>query len=274
MPENSSEVTLIVIISTALILSLAIIVVTGLLIQQKRKYRHQQQLLEINNRYEKSLLESRLKIQEETFQAISQNLHDNIGSNISTTMLMLYKDEQTSDEELESNRKEALSMLSRIVDDLKDIARNLNADYLENIGLNEAIRQRMDQLKRLKKYKVELDLHGMPQRIDRQKQVILFYIFQEAITNINKHAEAKEIGVDVSYETDKLIMRIRDNGVGMLNTEYQKNNQKGSGLINMKNHATMIGADLAIHSNISNGTEIILTVPDPYRKGSPILGIV
>jgi len=265
MHESSNEVALIVIISTALILLLGSIVVTGLLIQQKRKHRHQQQLLEINSRYEKSLLESRLKIQEETFQAISQNLHDDIGSNISTTMLLLYKDEQTSAMELESNRKEALSMLGRIVDDLKDIARNLNADYLENIGLNEAVRHRMEQLKRLKKYDIELTLNDIPKRIDRQKQVILFYIFQEAITNINKHAQAKEIGVSLQYETNKLNMRIKDNGVGMTNSEAEKNKQKGSGLMNMKNHAAMIGADLAINSNSNSGTEIILTVPDPYR---------
>src|SRR5678816_184412 len=92
MHESQTEVTLIIVISTALILLLGGIVVTGLFIQQKRNHRHQQQLLELNSRYEKSLLESRLKIQEETFQAISQNLHDNIGSNISTAMLLLYKD--------------------------------------------------------------------------------------------------------------------------------------------------------------------------------------
>lgn len=265
MHESSNEVALIVIISTALILLLGSIVVTGLLIQQKRKHRHQQQLLEINSRYEKSLLESRLKIQEETFQAISQNLHDNIGSNISTTMLLLYKDEQTSAMELESNRKEALSMLSRIVDDLKDIARNLNADYLENIGLNEAVRHRMEQLRRLKKYDIELNLNDIPKRIDRQKQVILFYIFQEAITNITNHAQANKIWISLLYDTEKLIMRIGDNGIGMMNNTPEKNNLKGSGLINMKNHATMIGASLTIHSNNGNGTEIILTVPDPYR---------
>jgi len=265
MHESQNEVVVIIIISTALILLLGSIVVTGLLIQQKRKHRHQQQLLEINSRYEKSLLESRLKIQEETFQAISQNLHDNIGSNISTAMLLLYKDEQTSPEELESNRKEALGMLSRIVDDLKDIARNLSADYLENIGLNEAIRHRLEQLKRLKKYSIELNINDMQQRIDRQKQLILFYIFQEAITNITNHAQAKEIRVGLHYESEKLIMRIGDNGVGMTNTEPEKIKQKGSGLINMKNHATMIGAELTIESNGGNGTEIILTVADPYR---------
>ena len=265
MHESQTEVTLIIVISTALILLLGGIVVTGLFIQQKRNHRHQQQLLELNSRYEKSLLESRLKIQEETFQAISQNLHDNIGSNISTAMLLLYKDEQTNSEELESNRKEALSMLSRIVDDLKDIARNLNADYLENIGLNEAVRHRMEQLKRSKKYTIDLDLNDIPHRIERQKQVILFYIFQEAITNITKHAQAKEIRVTILYELDRLTMRIRDNGSGMTNIEPGKVNKKGSGLINMKNHAALIRADLSINSNSSTGTEIILQVPNPYE---------
>jgi two-component system NarL family sensor kinase len=265
MHESQTEVTLIIVISTALILLLGGIVVTGLFIQQKRNHRHQQQLLELNSRYEKSLLESRLKIQEETFQAISQNLHDNIGSNISTAMLLLYKDDQTNSEELESNRKEALSMLSRIVDDLKDIARNLNADYLENIGLNEAVRHRMEQLKRSKKYTIDLDLNDIPHRIERQKQVILFYIFQEAITNITKHAQAKEIRVTILYELDRLTMRIRDNGSGITNIEPGKVNKKGSGLINMKNHAALISAELSINSNSSTGTEIVLQVPNPYE---------
>ena len=265
MHESSNEVALIIVISTALVLVLGSIVVAGLLIQQKRKHRHQQQLLEVNSRYEKSLLESQLKIQNETFQAISQNLHDNIGSNISTTMLLLYKDEQTGTEEQESNRKEALQMLGRIVDDLKDIARNLNVDYLENIGLNEAIRQRTDQLKRLKKYSVELDLNDIPDKIEPKKQVILFYIFQEAITNINNHAQAREIKVSFHYETDKLIMRISDDGVGIITADKGKFDHKGSGLINIKNHAAMIGGELTIKSNRGNGTEITLIVPDPYR---------
>jgi len=265
MHENQNEVILIIIISTALILLLGSIVVAGLLIQQKRKHRHQQQLLEINNRYEKSLLESQLKIQEEIFQAISQNLHDNIGSNISTIMLLLYKDEQMQPEELESNRKEALAMLSRTVDDLKDIARSLNAGYLEDIGLSEAIRHRIEQLKRSKKFEIDLHINDISKRLDRQKQLMLLYIFQEAITNITNHAQAKKFRVSLNYETEKLIMRVKDYGTGMANTEPEKNDHKGSGLINMKNHAVMIGGVLDILSERDSGTEIIVTVPNPYQ---------
>ena len=265
MDETQKEVVLIVIISTALILLLCGIVVTGLLIQQKRKLRHQKQLLEMNNLYEKSLLESQLRIQEETFQAISQNLHDNVGSNISTAMLLLYKDEQTNEHELEENRREALGMLDRIVDDLKNIARSLNAGYLENIGLSEAIRHRVEQLERSKKFEIELLMNEMPKRLDRQKQVMLFYMFQESINNITKHARAKQIKVDLQYEKEKLTLRINDNGAGMPGIEFGKNNQQGSGLLNMKNHAAIIGAALDIRSQKGVGTEVVIIVPDPYQ---------
>jgi glucose-6-phosphate-specific signal transduction histidine kinase len=85
-----------------------------------------------------------LKVLEETFRAISQNLHDNIGSNISTAMLLLYTDENMNALEQEANRKEALVILDRIVNDLKNIARSLNPDYLFRVGLKEAIRQRIE----------------------------------------------------------------------------------------------------------------------------------
>ncbi len=49
-------------------------------------------------------------------------------------MLLLYKDEHTNEQEMEDNRREALGMLDRIVDDLKNIARSLNAGYLEDMA--------------------------------------------------------------------------------------------------------------------------------------------
>jgi signal transduction histidine kinase len=267
MPEADNEVVLIVIISTALILLLGGILVSALLVQQQRKLRHQKELIELNSQYERSLLESRLKIQEETFQAISRNLHDNIGSNISTAMLLLYRDEHVSDEEMEINRREALDMLDRIVDDLKNIARSLNAGYLEDIGLNEAIRHRVHQLERSRKFSIELTLDEMPRRLDRHKQVMLFYIFQESINNITRHAQAEKIGISIRYDEDKLSMAIHDNGTGMAAPGAGVHPSKGSGLINIKNHVAMIGATLHIRTEPGIGTEILVVAPDPYEVG-------
>jgi two-component system, NarL family, sensor kinase len=266
MHTISNEAQLILIASTALILLLGMVVVAALLIQQKRKFHHRQQLADMKSLYEKTLLQTELKIQEDTFKAISQNLHDNIGSNISTAMLLLYKDEAMTASETEINRKEAITILDKIVDDLKYIARSLNLDYLNEIGLGEAIRQRLQQLEKTKKYEIVFSVNGEPRKPDLKKQVILFYIFQEAVNNINSHAHAKKITVSIHYLQDSLSLYIKDDGIGIAeNYPGTKPNEKGSGLLNMKNHAAMIDGLLTINSKNGKGTEIILNVPHPYH---------
>jgi signal transduction histidine kinase len=208
-------------------------------------------------------VQTEFRVLEETFRAISQNLHDNVGSNISTAMLLLYKDENMSALEQDANRKEALIILDKIVDDLKNIARSLNPDYLFRVGLKEAIQQRIDQLTKTKKYELELSLHEIPQHLDRKKQVMLFYIFQEAVNNINTHARAKRISVRLQYEEANLLLQIRDDGIGM---ETGSDSIKGAGLINMKNHAEMIGANLSIITDMGKGTEVTITVPHAYYR--------
>ena len=269
MYETYSEVKLILITATALILLLAVVIVVALLIQQKRKYRHKQQLLQMQGHYEKKMLKAELKIQGETFRAISENLHDNIGSNMSTAMLLLYKDETITPAELESNRKEAISILDKSVDDLKNIARSLNPDYLNEIGLSEAMRLRLQQLEKTKKYGIQFNSNHTAKKIDPQKQLILFYIFQEAISNINKHSGANSITVNLHFEPDKLSLAIKDNGAGMGTSCSNIKEGKGSGLLNMKHHAEMIDGQLYIQSENGKGTEIKLTANNPYQQAKP-----
>jgi signal transduction histidine kinase len=265
MQQNSNEVTLILIVSTALIVLLGVGIVFALLIQNKRRFLHKQQLAEIKSQYEKTILQTELKILEDTYKSISQNLHDNVGSNISTAMLLLYKDEKMNSDEIETNRKEALGLLGIIVDDLKNIARSLNPDYLNELGLCDAIRQRSDQLEKTKRYELELYIKEAPKKLNRQKQVMLFSIFQEALNNIQKHANAKKIIVRLNYEENMLLLQIKDNGKGFDQTEAGKKVlDKGSGLLNMKHHSEMIGATFIIESEINNGTEINITLPEPY----------
>jgi two-component system, NarL family, sensor kinase len=266
MQEKFPETILMVMGVTAIMLILITLIISYLFISDKRKNQHRQQLLEMNSQYEKTLLESQLKIQEETFLSISQNLHDNIGSTISTAMLLLYTDHQTTADELDYNRREALRMMDRVVDDLKNISRSLNAGYLKDLGLSEAIRQRIEQVGRSRKYEIDLSLNEMPQRLDSQKQVLLFFVFQELLNNIHKHAKAKKISVTLQYSLHELVMKIKDDGIGLHGKENENMNARGTGLINMRRHASMMNATLSIQSENGNGTEVILTVPDPYQN--------
>jgi two-component system, NarL family, sensor kinase len=271
MRTNSDEVLLILIISTSLILLLGAVVVIIVLIQNKRKYSHKQQLSEMQIHYEKTLLGTKVGILEETYSAISKNLHDNIGSNISTAMLLLYKDGNMTLSEQDTNRIEAIAILDKVVDDLKNIARSLNPDYLLQVGVSEAIQQRVAQLRKAKKFNLELLIDQLPYQLDKRQQVFLFYIFQEAINNINSHAEAKNISVHLLYNNDQLQLRIKDDGVGM---ELRSDSTKGAGLVNIKNYAETIGARFEIISEPGKGTDLKISLPQVLvSHESPILGI-
>ena len=67
----------------------------------------------------------------------------------------------------------------------------------------------------------------------------------------------------LQYEETNLMLQIRDDGIGM---EAGNNSIKGAGLINMKNHAAMIGANLSIITDRGKGTEVTITVPHAYYR--------
>jgi signal transduction histidine kinase len=265
MLENN-EVILIPIISTVLILFLGAVIITGVFLQQKRKLKHQKELIEINARHERLLLQVQLETQEQLFKSISENLHDNIGSHISTAMLLLYKDDRVGTEERELNQNEALRILDRVVDDLKNLARSLNAGYLENIGLREAIFQRLEQVKRSKRYEVDFNFNACDKILDHPKLVMIYYVFQEAISNIGKHAKATRISVDLHFSDEWLSLSIKDNGMGMVPNTRTDGWQAGSGLLNMKRHALLMNAEFNAVADEGKGTEISLKVPFPYKK--------
>jgi two-component system NarL family sensor kinase len=266
MHESFSEAKLILFASTAMVLLLIFVIVAAVLIQQKRKFVNRQRFTDLQNQYDKTLLQTELKNQEETFKAISQTLHDNIGSNISTAMLLLYKDGSMTPLEFDTNRMEALTVMDKVVDDLKNIARSLNPDYLWEIGLTEAIRQRLAQLSKTRRYQLDSQLEEAPAVLDRTIQLIVFYTFQEAVNNIITHAKAKIVEIILHYQAGGLFLMISDDGVGLTNLQAKTGKARGSGLINMKHHANMIGGKITIGGLAGEGTKIQLFVPDPYHK--------
>ncbi|MBD2020726.1 CHASE2 domain-containing protein [Leptolyngbya sp. FACHB-36] len=85
----------------------------------------------------------------------------------------------------------------------------------------------------------------------------LLRIGQEALTNALKHAHATEISIELVYESTQIILRIKDNGQGF---EIQRSLEKGFGLLGMSERAERIGGKLTIHSQPSQGTEVVVAV--------------
>ena len=263
MQKSYNEVVLILIASTILILLLATIIIIALLIQQKRKFKHRQQLVEIKSQYENTLLKTQLEVQEQTFKAISQNLHDNIAADISTAMLLLHPHTGISLELSEQNKSIALKTLDKVIEDMKNLARYMNPSFLSTIGLEEAIRRQLNFIDRSASIKTSFLVSGNEINLPQEKEVVMFRIFQECLNNTLHHAHAHQVKVSLLNNEQRMEMHIADDGCGF---ESDTNNvgasdTKGSGLINMRERAQLIGATLKIDTRQNQGTRVIISLP-------------
>jgi signal transduction histidine kinase len=90
----------------------------------------------------------------------------------------------------------------------------------------------------------------------------LFRIFQEAITNIARHARASSIQINVSRSHDNILnMSIKDNGIGFDEEILNNGSVKSLGILGMKERAIILGGTLRIMTQPESGTEIILNIP-------------
>jgi len=260
MPDKFSEVILIMVGSTFIILVLVVLVITALFINQKRKFRHRLELSDLRNEYHRELLQTQLEIQSQTFETISRELHDNVGTLLSIAMVHLRSrpDHGTTPQ---AKIVEVESLMNEAMDTLRDISRSLNPESITRTGWQKSFLNELERIKRSKLFSIQTSVTGEPFDIEGSKQIILFRILQEAINNIVKHAEASNVTVTIEYAGNNLGITINDNGKGMAKVA-QLPASGGSGLINMKARAAMLPSTFDITSENGKGTTVTIC----YKK--------
>jgi signal transduction histidine kinase len=228
---------------------------------RKRK-QHIEDIFRIKYEFSQELLQAQLEIQEQTLRTISQEIHDNIGQVLSLAKLNLNTMEIDKKEELKEKIVDSKKLVSKAIQDLRDLSKSMNTDNIEAIGLVKAIEYEMDMIRKTG-FKTELNVEGTVIRVEPQKELILFRIIQEVLNNIIKHAEAGSIQSTIQYVSHQIRISIKDNGKGFDLTPLNENAQSsfGLGIRNMNNRARLINADFAMSSSAGEGTEVVITVP-------------
>jgi len=220
------------------------------------------EIQKMNITHEKELLIAKLEIQEETFNKISREIHDNISLGLTLAKLQInnFMESQNIQNSLLST---SVDLISKSLIDLNDISKSLDGNQLASHGLINALESEVMVLNRSGIYNVEMEIIGESIYLDSETELILLRIFQEACNNILKHARATRIQVDMIYEPGWLNMKITDNGKGfnVEETKSKKEIRKMSGLNNFYNRAELIGAQLNITSMKGIGTTIHIKIP-------------
>ena len=259
MPATRTEVIIIMSIISLFILVMVTFVVIILFFIQKKQKGFISDLNTVKLNYEKELYKVQLEIQEQTFQEIAMEIHDNVGQLITLAKFGISALDFDKKDEAIADSKNISAMLVKATEDLRYMSRSMNSKFINNRGLTRSIETQVEYLQRSADFITYLHVIGQYVKLNETKEVILFRILQEAINNIIKHAAATEINITLTYSKEILILCIQDNGRGFNFAEMMTGTESVNGLSNMQHRARLIDAEFQIDSKPGNGTTVIVT---------------
>lgn len=258
MQNRSEEIKIAILIVTILILlfSLTIIFLVSIFNKKKQIAIKEREINEAN--FNQAILNSQLEIQEQTFNNISQEIHDNVGQilSLAKVQLNIIEESEKADKQL---IKDASENISKAMTDLRDIAKGLNSERIKSLGLVKALEQESHRINRTGFLNIQIAVEGAEKEIDQQKQLILFRIVQECFQNIIKHAFASIVQVTFYYSESELQIYIKDNGKGF-NFQNALETHQGMGLSNIFKRIELIGGKADVQSVIAEGTTTKLSI--------------
>jgi len=263
MPAQS-QIYVIILIGIALALLLVGFIITTLFLYQRRQHRQEQQLARMKDEYQQELLRSQLEIQETTFKTIGMELHDNIGQVLSVVKLSLSVLPLDLSHPAYESVQNSRQMLNKVIYDMGNLTKSLHTDRITQIGMVEAMRFDLEGIRRTGLLEVDFSVTGNEYRLEDQRSIFLYRMFQEMLNNILKHSKATRVNIAVNYSIDnKFVLKVEDNGVGfdVEKKRTQASSSSGIGLKSMTNRASLIGARISVQSEPGKGTSIKVELP-------------
>ena len=263
--------TLVIIICIIILLGFVLFIVNIVSLHQKNRDKFLLDMEEMKSNFRNEILQSELEIQEQTFEHISMEIHDNISQNLLVSKLNLNMIDQGPTEVLEKIRY-AVDLLSRAMKDLRDLSRRLDSDLIRMGGLNKAVREYISQLQKSVKKEIIFNSQYIPDDLPVEKELILFRILQEAVNNILKHADASRIVIDLNLFHEQVQLQIADNGRGFNQAEVSGKPGTGAGIKNMQKRTRMIDGLFFIESEPGRGTRIEIRLPISVENPEAVPG--
>lgn len=137
----------------------------------------------------------------------------------------------------------------------------MRSQALEEADLPTALANVADQLTAGTTVRSHVCTEGAPRRLPVVVENNLLRIGQEAITNAVKHAQPKEISIELNYEAKAMRLRVRDDGCGFDSSKVPASKDRGFGLVGMKERVQQLSGQLTVKSELGQGTEIVVEVP-------------
>lgn len=203
-----------------------------------------------------------IKAQEEERRRVSREIHDGPAQAMANIAFRSEVCERLLDTDVERCRRELIDLREQVRQCLRETRKiifDLRPMTLDDLGLVPTLKRILDTLKQRTRIVPELKVLGEEKRLDAYIEVGLFRIIQEALNNIEKHAEANNVYVRVDFRLKMVTAVIEDDGKGFNMSEHV--GRESFGLMGMKERINLLGGELEIKSQVGQGTKILIKVP-------------
>ncbi len=257
----------ILLLISTLFLLISIIILTYVYRQRTRLAKKneliaQQKIKNLINEQELKTYDAMMEGQEEERKRIAVDLHDRLGSMLSTVKLLFSALDNKIDQAVEENKVQytkANLLLDEACVEVRRISHNLSTGIVSNFGLVVALEELVESIDNSGVISCNLNVYGLNGRLDMKIEVAIYRMVQEIINNILKHAKASKITIQINKDEDSISVSIEDNGVGF-NVD-EKKMSGGLGLASIEARAKKINGTYHIESSIGNGSMSIIEIP-------------
>lgn len=254
----NAELTQYIFIGAVAMTVMAVFVVLFLVYYQQKQLQMKVRLRELEEAYQKRLLDANLQGQELERRYIADGLHDNIGTMLSTVRFNLaqmgrFIPKNSIEQELLNQSK---LLLSEAVENVRHLTKELKPFTLDNFGLISALDEYATQFS-TEEISIQFNYEGQLERFDSSVELSVFRITQELVQNSLRHAHASEIQIQLLHEADSLLLTVSDNGVGFDLTEETRN---GLGLSNIESRLNVIDGRVIYDVARGKGSYVIVEI--------------
>lgn len=213
----------------------------------------------------RKLLARLVVAQEEERHRVARDIHDHLGQEMIGLKLRLEELQMRLD--ADSNRwkgsvDDTLALLARLDADVELLTSGLRPLLLENLGLIKALAAVVDDWSRHSRVAAQFHERVGRLSLEHDAETHLFRIAQEALSNVHRHAKASHVEVRLQRYEDTIVLTIEDDGQGFYPSARSAiDEERGMGLVGMRERATLVRGTLRIDTTPGQGTIVVVSIP-------------
>jgi two-component system sensor histidine kinase UhpB len=187
---------------------------------------------------------------------IAQELHDQVGQELTAVLLLLSSLEAKAPEELRTAVLEAQNSVRASLEDVRRIAIDLRPEALDDLGLESALAVLCDRFAQRTGIEISYEVSEPVPELSTEAELVVYRVAQEALTNVARHSGSAAAELSLRSDAGRVVLTVRDHGRGLGSEQAP-----GSGIRGMRERAGLIGATLEFGGVPGGGSEVRLEMP-------------